>query len=552
MKTLQLFIVNMLIGLFYVSLMAQTSYYVKPASSGLANGSSWINATTLSGALSTSVSGDVIHIAAGTYVPTVKITNGTDDLDMTFEIKNNIKLIGGYPANPSVNDNPSASNKSILSGEIVAGYKAYHVVAITAPVEDGKKVILEGLTIKNGQAFGTATYVTINTIKYYRNQGGALTVAKSIVELNACNVSDNSSLGHTPGIYMFSDANVSINNSLLQNNIGSGNAGAIWNEASTLYVNNSSILANKIVGVGAGMQLITSSKNYIYNTTIANNIVGMNGETSRSGAGVYVRNGSVATFVNCTIYGNEGSGLGGGLCTHGTGGTTINLINTTISKNKASNGGGGVYNNADCSINAYNSIVAHNLGKLNADFEIGGVAILKKHSIVGDTVYDNSGSKIVGKSFDFSTQLDTLANNGGTTHTCKLLMAAEVNPAKTLGMTTSALGALGATFIPAIPTNVITHDQLGNLRAENFMGAWTADKTISGLVTQSYQKPIVYVDNNNLFVKSETNDKIALYNITGQLIRKINATSNLTNIGRLIKGNIYIVNLNGQSTKIVL
>jgi len=119
-----------------MNLTAQTNYYAKPVVSGLENGSSWADATTLSSVLSASVSGDIIH----TYIPEVLITTGCDDLDMTFEIKNNVTMIGA--ANPGVQDQPAVENKTILGGKIAEDYNVYHVVAVTAFAENGKKISL--------------------------------------------------------------------------------------------------------------------------------------------------------------------------------------------------------------------------------------------------------------------------------------------------------------------------------------------------------------------------------------------------------------------------
>ena len=211
MKTLQLTILGVLIGLSCVNTMAQTNYYVKPASTGLGNGSSWSDASTLSNALSASVSGDIIHLAAGTYVPETLISIGTDDLDRTFEIKNNISMIGGYPANPMVDDVPSVENQSILNGLIAEGYNAYHVVAVTAPVESGKKVVLNNLSITGGKASASGTALTINTLSYVRVNGSAMIVGGSVVEMNHCRIYDNQSANHTPGVYAFSNANLTLN-----------------------------------------------------------------------------------------------------------------------------------------------------------------------------------------------------------------------------------------------------------------------------------------------------------------------------------------------------
>ena len=563
MKTIQYFLMVIFLGLFCMNLTAQTNHYVKPAASGLGNGSSWADATTLSSALSASVSGDIIHLAAGTYIPEVLITTGSDDLDMTFEIKNNVTLIGGYPANPGVQDQPAVENKTILSGKIAEGYNAYHVVAVTAPVENGKKVSLSNIAITGGKASATGAALTINTLSFLRVNGSAMIVGGSVVELNDCRIFDNESGNHTPGVYAFSNANVTFNGCTVENNVGTGNGAGLWAASSTVYVNNSSFIGNKCGGVGA-IQLITNSKAFFYNSTIANNVAG-NGSTtsSRNGSGIYVRDGSDVQVINCTISGNESNGNGAGIALHTSNvttypGTKVTVINSTITGNKSkiqTSSTAGIYAlTAACTVNIHNSVVSGNtaIGSSNWDAAVlAGSALNKMNSILSDKVYDASGAEVSGQTFDSTTMLGALADNGGVTKTCQLL--GTVNPAKTLGMSSAELTTLGGTFTPAIPESLITYDQLGNLRTGRVIGAWSADKTPTGVIqNKDLQKPLVYSRGNSICIETKANDRIAVYAITGQRIHLSNATGSLTKINNLEKGNIYIVKVNGQSTKIVI
>lgn len=560
MKKLHFTIFTMFFSLLFANVTAQTNYFVKPVSSGTGTGVSWENAATLATALSTAVSGDIIHLAAGKYTPSVLLTGGADDLDMTFEISKNLLLIGGYPASPAVNDTPSDENSTILDGEFAEGYNAYHTVAVTAPAEEGKKVELRNIKIKGGKSATSGAAIVINSLNFGRVNGSAIIVGGSTLKLNNCKIYDN--LGYnTPGLYAFSNAKITVDNCLFENNIGTGNGASMWIDGSTIDVYNSNFIANKNSGVGA-IQVITNTKANFYNCTIAYNIAGFNNTTnSRNGSGIYVRNGAQVQVVNCTIYGNESNGNGAGIALHSTTaftGTKATVINSTISENKSlmlDNSTAGIFaltNN--CAIDIYNSIISGNtaLGTNNYDVAItSGSTLSTKNAVVADKVFDATGTMVADKTFDFETMLDTLLNNGGPGKTVQLLLTADANPAKTYGSSRTDLISLGSSLSPVVAESIIAFDQLGNSRTGNIMGAWTANKPISGLSSNQSLKAVVYVSGDNLCVQTEPGQNIAIYSITGQRVATTYATENITTIKGLSKGNVYIVNVSGRINKVI-
>ena len=561
MKKLLFTFLSLLVSSVFAMTMAQTNYFVKPVASGDGSGLSWENASTLSAALFVSASGDVIHLAAGKYTPSSLITGGTDDLDMTFEIKNNITLIGGYPASPTASDLPSKENETILDGEIVPGYNAYHVVAITAPAEAGKKVQMRYISITGGKPASSGTTLTINGLNYVRTSGGAIIIGGAALELNHCRIYDNS--GHNcPGLYAFSNANVVINKCLFENNIGGGNGASMWIDASNIDVYDSNFIGNKNSGVGA-IQIIANAKANFYNSTIAYNISGYNNTTTtRNGSGIYIRNGSQVQVVNCTIYGNESNGNGAGIALHTTTaftGTSVDVINSTITNNHSlllDNSTAGIFAlTTGCAVNVYNSIISGNtaIGTANADLAVtSGTTLVTKSSIAGDLVFDNDGGLATDVSFNHETMLDTLANNGGITETVQLLLDNSVNPAKTHGMSAENLITLGNTLNPVVPENIIAFDQLGNSRTASIMGAWTANAPSSSVSENKASKPVVFTKDDKLWVQSENARLVTVFNIAGQRVVTVKPDGNLTSISNLEKGNIYIVNVDGRNAKIIL
>lgn len=157
----------------------ERKFYVTGNGSTDNSGLYWDEPTTLEWALGEAVAGEEIHIAAGTYTPTKFLTStetSGDDCNKTFEINKNITLIGGYPVAPeegAVAD--PALNKTILSGKLSETANAYHVMVISAPLEEGKSVKVKGLYIQDGIAVAKAG-PTVNGEACQTRNGGGLVV----------------------------------------------------------------------------------------------------------------------------------------------------------------------------------------------------------------------------------------------------------------------------------------------------------------------------------------------------------------------------------------
>lgn len=455
------------------------NFYVTTTGTSLKDGLSWVNATSLEGALDNAVSGDIIHVAAGTYIPAQMITGGSVNEDKTFEIAQNVKLIGGYPAAAANGDvsNPAA-NPTILSGQLSGSVKTYHVVAITAPREANKKVSITGFTIEKGRAHTANTVITINSIPVSKGYGGGVIVAGSEVEFNQVKITSNESGLHAGGMYITGIARVTFTNSAVTANTGtaeSSNAGGIWNDGSELYMYNSEISGNKAGGVAGGLYSINTVRttyNYLYNVTIANNEVGFTGNKARTGAGIYCREKSKFVIINSTIYGNKNNGtaFGAGMAIYGV--SSLDLVNSTVSGNSGGEGntavigGSGLYNNPAHvnTLNIFNSVIAGNIGSPN---EVGGTHSTKS-SIIGSTVYSYNGDVVSGQSFDPATAFAPFGSYGGFSKTLPLTSAA--NAAITGGMSVLQLQILSSNLSLADTYFII--DQNNKSRAgKTIMGA---------------------------------------------------------------------------------
>ncbi|TZF86286.1 T9SS type A sorting domain-containing protein (plasmid) [Pedobacter sp. BS3] len=510
--------------------------YVKEDGSATADGSSWDQATTLDNALQIANSGDVIHIAAGTYRPASVITNGTASelKDYTFEIRTNVQLIGGYPANAQDGAQPDPeTNPTILNGNLGTA-KARHVVTVSAVMEEGKQVSLQGLTIREGEAGGSGT-VTINGTAFSRAHGGGMIIGNARVSIDNCQIIENTTNNHAAGMYVTNQAIVTIKNSSISKNSAtraSSNGGGMWNDGSTIYLYNSTISENRIGGVGGGIYAINTTRTsytYMYNVTIANNVTGIFGANSAA-AGYYGREQSQGVMVNCTVYGNKagGTGAGGGIQLYGS--AKLDVISSTIVNNSgavgsASVAGSGinVTTNGTNILNLYNTIVAGNTGSHG---QIEGSVATTSSTIIGDKVYDADGNIIASATFDAATMLNIL-----------LLPVGEDNPALTYGMSASSLTALGNTFSPPLE-NLIASDMNGNSRSDkSTMGALVIDPLPVSLVTftASLQDNAVNLawhtaseSNNAGFYIERSNDLRQWRTLTFVLSKGINGTSNVS------------------------
>lgn len=451
-------------------------YYVKQEGTAAADGLSWAAATSLSQALKLAENGDVVHVAAGVYQPVNNLTGGTQAGDITFEIAQNIKVIGGYPANATEGATANAAvNKTMLNGND----QAIHVMTIVAGKMPNQQVELEGITLTKGKAGGSGS-VAVNGINISRQHGGGLLIAGAKVSMKNVIVTDNSSANHCPGVYLTAAADVTMRQVSISNNfttIAASNGGGIWNDGSKLQLIDSEITGNRIGGVGGGLYSLNStveSVNILYNVTIANNQTGIFGNNA-VGAGIYAREKSQFYIINSTIYGNTagGNAFGAGISLYG--GTQVNLINSTVSGNQGgmnnTGSGGFAIQNASGGNNSlaiYNSIISGNIS--TSSQELGGSAFANysiKSSVLGSQVYDYEG-KVGSKTFDPTASFAAFGDYAafGGTRPLKGSSAASTD-----GMSTTQLEILGVN-LPAIDANYLIIDQANQSRNnKNIMGA---------------------------------------------------------------------------------
>ena len=386
-----------------------THYYVKTDGSADKDGLTWETATTLANAIDQAMNGDVIHVAAGSYVPSVPLTGMKTALDNTFEIHSNFSMIGGYPADAAegaVAD--PVANETILDGDHCKIVDNTDIRMGAIRVDAGAEALFDNCVVADNATKSTTTY----------NCGGLWADGAKLLRINNCTFSNNKASGVAPCIYVFGDTGGKTN-VLISNTTISGNS--VNPEHATLN--------------GGGIYVRENGNLVIVNSTVCGNHSGKGG-----GIAVYgkVDKPSKAVIVSCTIAGNTTvtAGNGAGLQQAAVGGA-IEVYNTLISGNTTDGAADDVAWFKDASYKVANSII-------------------------GGTVYNADGMAVAGAAFDPASMLSPLGDNGGATKTCVLL--GDANPARQYGMSASELKILGETLDPAFGEAVSAIDQIGASR----------------------------------------------------------------------------------------
>jgi len=314
--------------------------YVKKGAAG--NGSSWEKAVgELADALkwvrrqhdadTNWLDGDSLRIfvAKGTYYPMYSAEDGLyandSGSDNSFVMIKNVQLYGGFdPDNgiDTIGQNRIMGNDgAVLSGDIGTLNdsldNAYHVVISAGDIGNG---LLDGFVIRDGNATGSNSTVSINSIAVNRTYGGGM-----------INISSSPCI-----------ANVSF-----YKNTSKFGAGMFNNSSSPILLN----------VVFEGNRAATNGGGGMRNTNFSDPVL-MNvyfiGNTANSGGGIYNTNSS-PILANVLFAGNVAVTYGGGM-NNETSSSPV-LRNVTISGNTAGNTGDGIRNYLNSEPKIYNSII---------------------------------------------------------------------------------------------------------------------------------------------------------------------------------------------------
>lgn len=289
------------------------NFYVKASATGTGDGTSWTNAfTNLQHAIDIAQPGDVICVAAGTYLPTHR-HDGDSLRHSTFYISSDITLLGGFSGDPgtegTLEGRDPVAHATILSGDLgIPGDtidNAFHVVFIDH-VSD--TMHLDGFIITDGNTFGGSGFETYGAGLYIDGEAGRC----SPVIAN-CTIRDNHSSESGAGITIIAQSN--------------GNARPTFS--------NCKILRN-VAGGGGGMLGLVDSDGMLYPTIINCYFQGNTARTAQGSAiSIVVHSAhSVIQMINSVVTGNFApNGSAFDIFLTGTGLAQPNIINSVFSGN---------------------------------------------------------------------------------------------------------------------------------------------------------------------------------------------------------------------------
>ena len=456
------------------------TFHVKVDGDGLAEGTSWEEATTLPTAIENAGDGDVILLAAGTYTPTALITGGEAAEERTFEIHSNFTIEGGYPADAvtgAVAD--PANNETILSGNL-GSTQAYHVVVVSAVKTEGAKAVLKNLTIRDGKGHSVNKdiYRFSGESTFDAGEGAGMTIGVSNLEMENCKIIGNNAY-MAAGCTIAYGGNVVFKNCTVSENYASGNGAGVWNQGEvTMY---DCTISNNRADLACAGYYGVGGKSRIYNTAFIGND---NEKGGKLGGGAYLREGkdparsSDAIFVNCTFADNK-SGSGGAVAVYGTtspaSAAHATFISCTIKGNTATKGGGIWMNNQTCTATLHNCIISGN----STDIEYGGAAVAtesqvtKGLGIYGSALLNAEGTTVSGWSFDAASMLDKLDYWYNSLTKSFGLVAGATNPAIDQGMSASELSALATEL--DLDSDLTAKDQNGQERTKKSIGSYASN-----------------------------------------------------------------------------
>ena len=363
---------------------------------------------------------DVITLPVGTYVLSI-VPGGVNGADVgDLNITDDVTITGG-----GLRQLPT----TIVDGNLLD--RAFDI-------DDPVSVTMALFTITNGAA----------------RDGGAIKITQGALLLDQMRLTANTATGTgnpTGGaIAAFSDAGVTITDSILSGNSAESSGGAIWNDGTLLL--QGSVLTTNTAGLdGGGLRnggvaiLETSSitgntangaavgGGGIYNTsggslTLVESGISLNSATAAEGGGL--RNSGIATLTDSTIAlnttpagngagihniglltvsgstisANAASGDGGGLLVASGGEATASLTNSTLSGNTAGDDGGGIQAVSGATVTLTHATIA-----LNTAAGSGGGINAPSNTVVtvqGSILDANTGANCSGAVVSVDYNLD--------------------------------------------------------------------------------------------------------------------------------------------------
>ncbi|EDP95545.1 choice-of-anchor Q domain-containing protein [Kordia algicida OT-1] len=393
----------------------QERIYVDIDATGANDGSSWANAyTSLNDALTGIATGTerTIWVAEGTYIPT---TTNADARTATFSIPTLVKLYGGFNGtetmlsqrNPLLHiaklsgDIMGDDNGILLPTESTRADNVFHVVSLRENMTD---VIIDGVTIADGNALGggTLTGPVANRVNY--GTGGAVYVA-------LVNTSER--------------VEATFNNCILENN--SGQNGAVYGN----YVQNPS------ASVSYQVDFINSKIRSNYGSL--SSIVLYFGQNGATSSGKIVN----CLFTNNTtpVSRNIGSCLWIGRLNGPASVVQLDVVNTTFTDNSGQSGQVITTTGAPELSNINNSIIYGNGSNTPLDFNTAPFPAVNNSIVEGGQEGGINLDPLFTSATDFTLQLTSPAINAGNNAFVPVDITEDIDGNQRIFDTTVDLGA---------------------------------------------------------------------------------------------------------------
>ena len=293
-------------------------------------------------AVDAAVSGDEIHVAAGSYTdihncPRNDITT-TGNVKAVVCLSKTVTISGGYNANfntwnPATyvttlnakhhgrgiyitgNISPTIEDLSITGGD-ATGLTGYSYAGSQSDVGGGVYVMTANATLKNNLIFS-------NTAPY---GGGGVFLGSTASQLNSNIISNNTANAGGGGMFLYLGSETLTGNTI-KSNTSNNLAGGLYLFDTSATLNGNTIAGNTTTGFGGGVDV--ASCDPVFNDNI------ISGNTASSGGGVFLWY-SDSIFTNNVIADNHAHSAGGIRM----GGSQPELLHTTIARNTGGDGSG--------------------------------------------------------------------------------------------------------------------------------------------------------------------------------------------------------------------
>ena len=452
-------------------------WFIKPGATG--KGTSWEDATDLGEALKACATADKLYLAAGTYTPT-QYAGGSSDANKTFLLTQNVRIYGGYPANPKAGDAADpAVNKTILSGNESS---TNHVFIIAAPKDDDYSIQINGITVRGG--CNTSTKAGSNKLNgeyFFTGYGAGVYVLGSKVKFTNCFIKDNKSAKFACGMFSTNNSYVEMEHcEITDNMVESGNAAGIHN-AGTMILRNCGIRRNgctKSSLVGGFYNYDTdkklnTAKAYLYSCEFENN----SGSTNwKRVSNFYGRENSFSVIVNTTFYGTDAGNAPIAIYGEGVTDTEAYIISCTVAGNKSSSPDvcSGIAQ-VSSKVKVYNSIVSGNKGGRDGIWAVKSSMNELIDQRTETVSYSINAEKVFGDDVVMSGLLFDPEKMLGKASNGVVPLIGSGNPALTNGMTADQLKSIKSGREPEIDETEVVKDQKGNPRTGKVMGAYVGE-----------------------------------------------------------------------------